>query len=73
MATASFCNDCDELLKVLDLSRCQLRDDGAVKVAAFIKVDDTVEELRLWNNNIGPRGNKALADALNHNKAVRRL
>jgi hypothetical protein len=57
-------------LKVLNLINCELGDDGAVKVAAFIKDDDSVEKVLLWGNNIGPRGAKALADALKHNKKV---
>jgi hypothetical protein len=57
-------------LRELNLSGYEFGDDGAVKVAAFIKVNDTVEELYLGNNNIGPLGAKALADAVKHNKKV---
>ena len=57
-------------LEWLNLGYCQLGDDGAVKVAAFIKVNDTVEKVWLSNNSIGPRGAKAIADALKHSKKV---
>jgi hypothetical protein len=57
-------------LKELYLSGCWIGDDGAVTVAAFIKVDDTLEKVWLWSNNIGPRGAEALADALKCNKKV---
>jgi hypothetical protein len=45
-------------LKKLDLIYCQLGDDEAVIVAALLEVDDTVELVRLWSHNIGPRGAK---------------
>jgi hypothetical protein len=57
-------------LKGLDLRGCELGHDGAVTVAAFIKIDDTVEQVYLYNCNIGPRGAKAIADALKRNKKV---
>jgi hypothetical protein len=60
-------------LRELDLSGCRLGDDGAVKVAAFLQVDDTVGVVYLYNNNFGPRGAKAFADALKHNKSLRYL
>ena len=60
-------------LKELNLSQCGIGDDEAVIVAAFIKVDDTVEVVYLGVNPIGPRGAKAIADALKHNKKVWRL
>ena len=56
----------------LNLGDCQIG-DGAVIVAAFIKDNDTVKEVYLWNSNIGPCGAKALADAVKHNKTVWRL
>ena len=57
----------------MNLSYCEIGDDdsdGAVKVAAFIKVDDTVEEVDLYRSNIGPRGAKAIADAMKRNRRV---
>jgi hypothetical protein len=57
-------------LKDLYLNYCGIGDDEAVKVAAFIKGNDTVEELYLGNNNIGSRGAKPIADALKYNKKV---
>ena len=60
-------------LKVLDLGCCEIGDDGAVIGSAFLKGDDTVEELYLYWNEIGPRGAKAFADAVKHNKMVRIL
>jgi hypothetical protein len=55
-------------LKELNLNYCELGDDEAVKVAAFITVDDALEKVWLNVNKIGPRGAKAFADALKHNK-----
>jgi hypothetical protein len=60
-------------LKELNLGYCEIGDDGAVTVAAFIKVDDTVERVHLSRSNIGPRGAKAIADALKHNRTLRGL
>jgi hypothetical protein len=60
-------------LEMLYLRNGRLSDDEAVIVAAFIKVNDTVEEVYLYGCNIGPRGAKAFADALKHNKKVWRL
>jgi hypothetical protein len=60
-------------LTVLNLGGCELDDDGAVIVAAFVKVDDTVEEVYLHGNDFGPSGAKVIADALKHNKTVRIL
>jgi hypothetical protein len=60
-------------LKGLYLGYCEVGDDGAVKVAAFIEVDDILEGLYLDVNKIGPRGAKAIADALKCNKKVRYL
>jgi hypothetical protein len=57
-------------LRELNLGSCEIGDDGAVKVAAFIKVDDTVGWVYLISCNIGPRGAKAIADVLKHNKKV---
>jgi hypothetical protein len=57
-------------LKLLNFAWCEIGDDGAVKVAAFIIVDDTLEEVYLSGNNIGPRGAMAIADALKENKKV---
>ena len=57
-------------LKKLYLDSYGIGDDGAVKVAAFIKVDDTVEAVNLYGNYIGSRAAKAIADALKHNKKV---
>ena len=57
-------------LKVLSLRSCRFGDDGAVTVAAFIKVNDTLEQVYLYGCNIGPRGAKAIADALERNKKV---
>ena len=54
----------------LYLYNCQLGDDEAVIVAAFLKVDDIVEELDLGFNRIEPRGAKAIANALKYNKTV---
>jgi hypothetical protein len=58
-------------LRLLDVSYCEIGDDGAVIVAAFIKVDDTVEEVHLWSNDIGPRGAKFIANALKHKVRLR--
>jgi hypothetical protein len=60
-------------LTMLDLSCCEIGDDEAVIVAVFIKDDDSVEEVYLYRNNIGPRGAKAIADTLKHNKKLRSL
>ena len=53
---------------MLLLSDCKLCDDEAV--ASFLKVDETLEEVYLRYNNIGPRGMKAIADAVKHNNTV---
>ena len=60
-------------LKVLNLRSLCIGDDGAVTVAAFIKVNDTVEQVSLHGNEIGPLGSKAIADALKHNKSLQAL
>jgi hypothetical protein len=60
-------------LEVLDLGWCAIGDDGAVKVAAFLKGNGTVEMVGLSFNNIGPHGAKAIADALKCNKRLRIL
>ena len=60
-------------LRELDLFNCWIGDDEAVKVAAFIKDDDSVEKVGLWGNMIGPRGAKAIAEALKHNRRIRLL
>jgi hypothetical protein len=57
-------------LEVLNLWNCGICDDGAVKVAAFIKFDDTLETVWLDCNSIGPRGAKAIAEAVKCNKKV---
>ena len=57
-------------LEELYLYNCKLGDDEAVIVAAFLKVDDIVEELDLGFNRIEPRGAKAIANALKYNKTV---
>jgi hypothetical protein len=59
---------CGEL-KSLYLWNCGIGDDEAVKVAAFIKVDESMEQVHL-NGNIESRGAKAIADALKHNKTL---
>jgi hypothetical protein len=56
--------------KELYLGYCGIGDDEAAKVAAFIKVNDTVEVVSLSGNKIGPRGVKAIAEALKRNKKV---
>jgi hypothetical protein len=48
-------------------------DDGAVTVAAFLTVNDTVERVHLYRSNIGPRGAKAIADAVKRNKKLQYL
>jgi hypothetical protein len=55
-------------LKKLNLFNCGIGDDQVVTVAAFIKVDDTLEEVLLYDCNIESRGAKAIADAVKHNK-----
>ena len=57
-------------LKELDLSWLQIGDDEVVKVAAFLKVDATVKKVYLTDCNIGPRGAKAIAVAVKHNRTV---
>ena len=57
-------------LKMLDLSKCRLGDNGAVSVATFIKVDDPVKVVWLYDCNIRARGAKAIADSLKRNKTV---
>ena len=56
-------------LKVLNLGDCQLCDEVLI-VAAFLKFDETVDEVWLSGNYIGPFGAKAIADALKYNKKV---
>ena len=62
----------DEKLKLvgLYLRGCQLGDDEAVIIAAFLKDDDIVEKGYLNYNNLGPRGAKEIDDALKRNKTV---
>ena len=57
-------------LRWLKLSGCMIGDDGAVILAAFIKVNDTLVWVGLVKCNIGPHGAKAIADALKCNKRV---
>jgi hypothetical protein len=66
--------DAEELLRgelrVVNFDYCEIGDDGAFIVAAFIKGDVTVEMVYLGSCNIGPRGTKAIADAVKHSKTV---
>jgi hypothetical protein len=66
--------DADKLmfgeLRMLDLISCQLGDFEARVLAAFIKVDETVQRVYLNWNAIGPLGVEAIADAFKHNKTV---
>ena len=60
-------------LTLLDLESCQIGDDGAEIVAAFLQHDETVREVHLWDCRIGLRGAKAIACALQHNETIRVL
>ena len=51
-------------LMTLNLWSCRLGNDGVDIVAAFISYDETVLEVYLYGCNVGPRGCKAIAEAL---------
>lgn len=57
-------------LKVLDLNGCKLGDKEAVIVAAFLKVDDTLEVIWLSFCSMRPRGAMTIADAMKQNKTT---
>ena len=61
-----------ELTK-LDLGGCFIGDDGAEIVAGFLKHDETVYSLYLWDCSIGPRGAKAIAESLKPNVTLKGL
>ena len=54
----------------LNLSFCNIFDDGAEIVADFLKHNQTVKSVWFYNCCIGPRGAKAIAEALKHNQTV---
>ena len=57
-------------LEELNLDGRPIGDDGAQIVADFLKHDETVHTMFLWNCNIGPRGAEAIAESLKHNQTV---
>ena len=57
----------------LGLGFCPIGDDGAEIVANFLKHDETVKKVSLWNCLIGPLGAKAFAEAMKHNGTVEDL
>ena len=60
-------------LVLLDLSGCDIDDNGAEVVAELLKHTKTVMEVDLWDCFIGTRGMIALAEALKHNRTVKTL
>ena len=57
----------------LGLNHSAIGDDGAEIVANFLKHDETVRTVSLFNCNIGPRGAEAIAESLKHNQTVEYL
>ena len=57
-------------LLVLNLWNRPIGDDGAVTVAAFLMDDEIVLHVDLLDCTIGPRGGRAIAEALKRNKTV---
>ena len=54
-------------LSELDMYDCSLGPEGAVRVAAQLRRDTSLEELRLRFNNIGPTGAMSIASMLLEN------
>jgi len=59
-------------LKKLEFSDNNMGDEAAIHLAKFLESNNTLQELRLSNKE-GPRGFKALADALRVNKGLNLL
>jgi len=57
----------------VDLSDCEITDDGCVVLGELLKENHVIEELNLAKNKISSEGAKTLADALITNKGVRTL
>ena len=49
---------------------CQIGDDGAEIIAAFLETNTSVTHAHLAHCNIGPRGVRAIAEVLKHNKSL---
>ena len=60
-------------LKILTLTYAKFCANEAEIVAAFLRVDDTLEWVNLSWSNIGPGETWAIADAMKHNKTVQCL
>ena len=57
----------------LDFGYCGIGDIGAEIVASFLRYNETVIEVTLYDCNIGTRGAKAIAEALKSNKHLQAL
>merc|ERR1719263_633943 len=60
-------------IKVVNLSECEITDDGCKHLADVLRSNHVIEELILEKNKIASEGAKLLADALISNKGLRTL
>eukprot|EP00316_Scyphosphaera_apsteinii_P005390 CAMPEP_0119315310 /NCGR_PEP_ID=MMETSP1333-20130426/35297_1 /TAXON_ID=418940 /ORGANISM="Scyphosphaera apsteinii, Strain RCC1455" /LENGTH=268 /DNA_ID=CAMNT_0007320627 /DNA_START=53 /DNA_END=859 /DNA_ORIENTATION=+ len=68
----------NRVLTTLWLSRCAIKDAGAEALAASLAsphggVGSALQVLDIWENEIGPKGGRAIAKALHSNHALRTL
>ena len=68
----SLIGDAENHLKI-DLYYIYIGDYGATVIAEALKINSTLEELMLANNQIGDDGATAIAEALKINKALHQL
>ncbi|KAL7524032.1 hypothetical protein ACHAWF_000790, partial [Thalassiosira exigua] len=54
----------NQSLRLLNLSRNKIGDEGAKRLATALKDSKTLERMYLYSNAIGDGGAKSLADAL---------
>ena len=57
-------------LTMLDLDRCNLKDEGATIAADFLRTNTTARTAFFRGNQIGPLGSMEIAEAMKHNRTL---
>jgi Ran GTPase-activating protein (RanGAP) involved in mRNA processing and transport len=61
------------VLKEFDLSGCRIHDEGATKIAEYMKANETLEQLFLSFNHISTPGAVAIGEAATELKSLKLL
>jgi len=70
-ALASLLKNCDQLTS-LEL-KCSIGNEGAISIAESLKLNQSLHQLNLKNNQIGKEGCTAIAESLKLNKSLQQL